>query len=179
MRVVKVVDQPDGQEAFVNETILECRGSSTANTNASSECRFRYVSPYAQIFLKNCTMTTGADGKPWNPSTCDLPDDQCVDTHIADSAVELLAILSASVKVAQMKMSARKHEHPPQNDAEQQAFFFATGFHKPHPFWAVPQRFQDMYSASGEKALPLPLHQSAPAGAPNVSFYSCASINGR
>ena len=43
----------------------------------------------------------------------------------------------------------------------------------------MPQRFQDMYRSTGTKPLPLPVHRSAPTNAPNVSFYSCASINGR
>ena len=144
--IVQVLDQPDGLD-FVNETIVECSSSSNNSSSSnssssssssigSSECRFRYVSPYGQIFLKNCTMTT-IDGKAWNPSTCDLPDDQCVDTHIADTAVEMLAVLSASVKAAQ-KLRAANPTAPSASASAATpppAFFFAAGFHKPHPFW--------------------------------------------
>ena len=50
-----------------------------------------------------------------------------------------------------------------------------VGFHKPHPFWDVPQRFQDMYLES----LPLPDHMDAPSDLPDVAYYSCTAINGR
>jgi hypothetical protein len=85
---------------------------------------------------------------------CDLPDEQCVDKSIADSAVELLGVLAATGK----------------------PFFFSVGFHKPHPFWSVPQRFQDMYLPGGSHALPLPTHPEPPTGMPATAFYSCKSI---
>ena len=46
---------------------------------------------------------------------------------------------------------------------------------QPHPFWDVPQRFQDMYLES----LPLPDHMDAPSDLPDVAYYSCTAINGR
>ena len=38
--------------------------------------------------------------------------------------------------------------------------------HKPHPFWDVPQRFQDEYIDS----IPLPTHIDAPKGMPDVAY---------
>jgi hypothetical protein len=152
-------------------------------------CQFRYVSPDAQIFLKNCTQTT-VDGKTWWPSTCDLPDDECVDTTIADAAVQTLAALSGAVREVNAAAAAGQQlgsdgsaenprQAPTSPPSPPAAFFLAAGFHKPHPFWSVPQRFQDMYLADGSHALPLPSHRSAPTAAPDVAFYSCNSINGR
>ena len=47
-------------------------------------------------------------------------------------------------------------------------FFFAVGFHKPHPNWPIPKRLQDQY-----KDLPLPRHKLAPQGMPKEAFISC------
>lgn len=49
------------------------------------------------------------------------------------------------------------------------------GFHKPHPFWAIPSSFPDEYLDT----LPLPTSRTAPKNQPNVSYFSCFSLNGR
>ena len=54
-------------------------------------------------------------------------------------------------------------------------FALFVGFHKPHPFWDVPQRFQDKYIDT----LPLPTHLDAPTDLPDVAYYSCTSVNTR
>ena len=54
-------------------------------------------------------------------------------------------------------------------------FAFFVGFHKPHPFWDVPQRLQDEYL----ETVPLPTNTDAPTDMPDVAYYSCTSVNTR
>jgi arylsulfatase A-like enzyme len=49
-----------------------------------------------------------------------------------------------------------------------QPFFFAVGFHKPHPNWPIPRYLQDKY-----KDLPLSTAKFAPKGMPREAFISC------
>lgn len=121
--------------------IMECAGE---------RCNLTYFQPDSQI--GNCAFTVG--GKKWNPTCCDLPDHNCTDFWLADSAVRTLRSVAAD---------------------KTKPFAMFVGFHKPHPFWDVPQRFQDEYLTT----LPLPTHIDAPKNLPDVAYYSCTSVNGR
>eukprot|EP01051_Picozoa_sp_SAG22_P027239 SAG22_NODE_9017_length_614_cov_1.174757_1_plen_193_part_10 len=113
-------------------------------------CNFTYFQPDAQI----STCSTNLGGKVWQPTCCDLPDENCTDLWLADAASRSLRTVSA-------------------NTDKPWALF--VGFHKPHPFWDVPQRFQDMYL----ETLPLPSHLDAPKDMPDVAYYSCTAIDSR
>jgi len=117
---------------------------------AGDACNFTYFQPDAQI----TTCSFKIDGQPWNPTCCDLPDENCTDLWLADAAVKTLHTVAAD---------------------KSKPFAFFVGFHKPHPFWDVPQRFQDEYL----ETLPLPTHLDAPTNMPDVAYYSCTSVNTR
>ena len=68
----------------------------------------------------------------FNPSCENLPDENCTDLWLADAAVRTMRTV---------------------NGDRSKPWALFVGFHKPHPFWDVPQRFQDMYLES----LPLPV----------------------
>ena len=72
-----------------------------------------------------------------------------------------------------MKIGAAKAK----NATNPQPFFLNVGFHKPHPFWQLPQRFLDMYT--DVLPLPKPAARTAPKGMPDVAYYSCDAMNGR
>jgi iduronate 2-sulfatase len=130
--------------------ITRCDAGVAGPGNARERCNFTYFQPDSQI--TNCAFHV--DGKVWNPSTCDLPDENCTDLWIADAAARTLASVAAD---------------------KTKPFAMFVGFHKPHPFWDVPQRFQDEYM----RTLPLPTHTDAPVNMPDVAYYSCNSIQGR
>lgn len=134
-----------------------------AITNCTGDtCKFTYYQPDSQIFLgaargsKPPVPCAGLNtwNPQWQPDVCDLEDAQCTDLWLADAAVKALTTVSA-------------------DKTKPWALF--VGFHKPHPFWDVPQRFQDEYL----QALPLPNHTDAPSDLPDVAYYSCTSINTR
>ena len=132
---------------------LENHGAHPVLTCVGAECEFRYVNPDAQIFFKeNRTLVNGTTVEA-QPACAALADDKSTDEWLADAAVTTLrAVAGASTP-----------------------FFFGVGFHKPHPFWQLPQRYQDAYAD-----LPLPLAaRTAPKDAPDVAFYSCDAINSR
>jgi arylsulfatase A-like enzyme len=131
-------------------------------------CNFTYYATDAQIKF-SAAMTNGPEPKTescifqpfnskvpqphWHPSCCDLPDENATDYWIADAAVKALQTLVAAPA----------------------PWALFVGFHKPHPFWDIPQRFQDMYLDT----LPLPNHTDAPTDSPDVAYYSCAGLQGR
>jgi hypothetical protein len=43
-------------------------GAATAGSTTRVGCNFSYVSPFGQIWMPNCTKTTTADGRQWNPT---------------------------------------------------------------------------------------------------------------
>ena len=133
---------------------LENHGTHPVLTCVGAACDFRYVNPDAQIFFKeNRTLVNGTTVEA-QPACAALADDKSTDEWLADAAVTTLrAVAGASAP-----------------------FFFGVGFHKPHPFWQLPQRFQDAYAD-----LPLPRAEArtAPKDAPDVAFYSCDAINSR
>lgn len=117
-------------------------------TTTPARCDFRYAGVPGQIFWNETR-----DGAAWAATAKDLPDAQCTDYQLADIAAATLPVVAAD-------------PHRP--------FALFVGFHKPHPFWDVPQRFQDKYTN-----LPLPTHRDAPANMPDVAFYSCKSLGSR
>ena len=133
---------------------LENHGEHPVLTCIGADCQFRYVNPDAQIFFKeNRTLVNGTTVEA-QPACAALADDKSTDEWLADAAVTTLrAVAGASAP-----------------------FFFGVGFHKPHPFWQLPQRYQDAYAD-----LPLPRAEArtAPKDAPDVAFYSCDAINSR
>jgi len=143
---------PDHPTAVFSCDGLAAPAATATHTAPMAQCNFSYISPFGQIWMPNCTVTTDpTSGKPWNPTVCDLPDDQCVDKAIADAAAAMLRVLVATGK----------------------PWFLGAGFHKPHPFWSIPQRFQDMYLPGGARELPLPTHPEPPAGMPATAYYAC------
>ena len=117
-----------------------------------NRCNFTYFQPDAQI--GNCAFTRpgeGGDPKHWTPTCCDLPDENCTDLWLADAAVRTLHTVAADPT---------------------KPFALFVGFHKPHPFWDVPQRFQDMYTDT----LPLPTHLDAPSDLPDVAYVLCNTM---
>jgi hypothetical protein len=114
---------------------------------AADKCKFTYFQPDAQI--GNCNFVKPGEGgvhKHWTPTCCDLPDENCTDLWLADAAVRTLHAAAAD---------------------NTRPFALFVGFHKPHPFWDVPQRFQDMYMDT----LPLPTHVDAPTDMPDVAYH--------
>lgn len=133
--------------------ITRCDGVTQPNTDSAvaATCNFSYFQPDAQI--GNCAFNMGTP-KAFTPTCCDLPDENCTDLWLADAAVRTLHTVTAD---------------------KTKPFALFVGFHKPHPFWDVPQRFQDKYIDT----LPLPTHLDAPSDLPDVAYYSCTSVNGR
>ena len=72
-------------------------------------------------------------------TTCGLPEENTTDYLTASRAVSQLTEIG-------------------QGSAP---FFFAVGFHKPHPHWPIPRYLQDRY-----KDLPLTTSKLAPVGMP-------------
>eukprot|EP00966_Prymnesium_polylepis_P098884 2290015-Prymnesium_polylepis.1 len=121
---------------------------------SGTTCEFDYVNPNAQIFTqREATLSNGTVVEA-SPACADLGDKKCTDEWLADAVVLTMRAAAAASR----------------------PFFFAAGFHKPHPFWQLPQRFQNQYAD-----LPLPKAEarSAPKGMPPVAYYSCDSMNGR
>lgn len=128
--------------------IMECEAQNGAGRAAT--CNLTYFQPDAQINV--CAFKIG--GKKWLPQACDVPDENCTDLWLADAAVRTLRSVAAD---------------------KTKPFAMFVGFHKPHPFWGLPQRFQDEYLDT----LPLPTHLDAPKDLPDVAYYSCTSVQGR
>ena len=78
----------------------------------ADQCNTTYFQPDAQI--GNCAFRI--EGKSWNPTCCDLPDQNCTDLWLADAAVRTLHTVAAD---------------------KTKPFALFVGFHKPHPFWDV------------------------------------------
>lgn len=128
--------------------VLRCGGGDNAS------CDFDYVNPDAQIFTQRPVTLSNGTVVEASPACADLADAKCTDEWLAEAATATLRAAAAASR----------------------PFFFAAGFHKPHPFWQLPQRFQDQYAD-----LPLPRAEArkAPAGMPDVAYYSCDALNGR
>eukprot|EP00494_Astrolonche_serrata_P029822 UN30089 len=132
-----------------NQPVTRCNSK-------NDTCTFHYVNPDSQIQIHEQRKNKDGVMVDFQPFCKDLPDKNCTDYWLAESAVDMLDVLEG-----------RKDKGRP--------FFLGIGFHKPHPFWAVPQRFQDMY-----KDMQLPTNLKAPKGSPeDVSFYSCKAIDTR
>ena len=141
--------------------VLQCTSGRTEEESSTSSgvsrCEFTYVNPNAQIFIKrNGTLSNGTRTLI-EPACADLADEDCTDYWLADAAV---AMLPAATSVT-----------------PKQPFFMMVGFHKPHPFWDVPQRFQDEYATS--LPLPRPAARTAPVNMPTVAYYSCDALMNR
>ena len=139
-----------------------------------------------QIFINETR-----NGVPGWLATCqDLPDANCTDFQLSAIAVQTLKVVAAdptrpfamsvtnsvapiSLSLSLSLSSSNSHAEIPSNSAH----FRWVGFHKPHPFWDVPQRYQDLYLT--EEQLPLPTHRDAPVGMPPVAYYSCKSLASR
>jgi len=120
-------------------------------TRAAAACNLTSMNIDNQIQECNTHLS---DGRAWNPASCPLDPINCTDEWLADAAEQSLEALSSN-----------------QDGAPWLAMF---GFHKPHPFWALPPEYPAMY-----EDMPLPDNRFAPVGQPDVSYYSCDSINGR
>jgi iduronate 2-sulfatase len=94
---------------------------------------------------KNCAGFVCHDHDNWT-TTCNLPEQNTTDYITAARAVSQLTEIGGKAN----------------------PFFFAVGFHKPHPNWPIPMRLQDMY-----KDLPLTTSKHAPVGMPPEAFISC------
>lgn len=133
-----------------NHLVTSCGGAD----GTSAECQFRFVNPDAQIFDGCLKQVVG--GKQYDPLSCAMPADNCTDKWLADATTTLLGEVAGAA------------------DASGEPFFMMAGFHKPHPFWAIPQEYLDMYTD-----MALPTHVLAPEGMPEVAYYSCDSIQTR
>ena len=106
-----------------------------AASNASADCAFAFAQLDNQI--STCSVTT-ADGRENDEATCALAPGNATDAWLADGAVSLLRAAAA--------------------DAASRPFAAFFGFHKPHPFWAIPEAYSQPYLES----VPLP-DRAAPA----------------
>eukprot|EP00939_MAST-03C_sp_MAST-3C-sp1_P001298 g1298.t1 len=111
----------------------------------------------SQIMACNGKKNVSGQEIEWDPSSCDRDEDDCTDRWLADAAIESLDVLSRDA------------------DDANRPFLAMFGFHKPHPFWSIPSQFPGAY----ESSLPLPYAKTAPKNMPNVSYFSCFSLNGR
>eukprot|EP01121_Diplochlamys_sp_Union-15-3_P022537 TRINITY_DN9628_c0_g1_i1.p1 TRINITY_DN9628_c0_g1~~TRINITY_DN9628_c0_g1_i1.p1 ORF type:complete len:466 (+),score=75.52 TRINITY_DN9628_c0_g1_i1:179-1576(+) len=82
----------------------------------------------------------------------DEPDDFFADGKIANTAVTRLEQLVQS---------------------NQQPFFLAVGFHKPHLDWYFPKKYFDLYPETVDP----PKYQTSPKNMPEIAFFSCGNIN--
>eukprot|EP00940_MAST-03C_sp_MAST-3C-sp2_P000707 g707.t1 len=155
-------DCPSWSTTIVSDRNITMRGGQSGTnvlscSAASPLCNATSMNIDSQIFTCNGKRDVNGSEIEWDPSHCDLPAENCTDNWLATAAVEALETLSRDA------------------DANDRPFLAMFGFHKPHPFWALPPSFPKAY----ETSLPLPDVLTAPLNAPNQSFFSCFSLNGR
>ena len=89
------------------------------------------------------TKTKRPGGLPWEAP--DVPDNALRDGHIADAAIARL------------------------KELQDQPFFLAVGFHKPHLPFIAPRKYFDLYEA---EKIPMAANPFPPRGAPKFATYN-------
>ena len=119
---------------------------------SSAACAFAFAQLDNQI--ATCSVAL-PDGRENDASTCALAPGNATDAWLADGAVALLRAAAGEAGRAPFA-----------------AFF---GFHKPHPFWDIPEEYTRPYLES----VPLPDRRDAPGRMPDVAYYACDSLASR